>query len=604
VDIHAFIPRGIIGIIPYAVSAALTLGIAITAVISAWHRKEVRRFVGIVATETAWVVVFILELVSGDVAAKLFWDSLQYPLVLAMNAGMILFAYAYVDPSNKGPSPHVRALLLVPVVVAIVAVFTVAMGLEPVLYAKVDRVPGLPYSAAKHARSALAVTFYIYALAMNAGSAAIVLRHSIKNEAKRRKGALYIFISFLFPLSGSFLDFAGLNIPFHMSIAPFWFTAGSFICAYGLFSQRLFGSVMTARRAVMDALLDPVFVLDKGDEVVDCNAAARTLLGASAGNPIGESAKKLFKDWPSAVNAALQYSEAETELDLPDQDGVLRRSYRVTVASNPASDRATDWKLLVFNDISGQKSDARDLAANNEELEFWVRQRTAALRQEVAQRTEAQDRLRELNEEMAKTQKELLWTLSEVVESRSKETAYHVVRVGEYARILAQASGLPVDEVEILTTAAPMHDVGKIAIPDAILGKPGLLTPEERDVMKRHTVVGREILGSSKRPLLRAAAVIAHEHHERWDGKGYPQGISGTDISLSGRIVAICDVFDALYNKRVYKDAWPLEKVLELFRKDSGTAFEPQLVEILFSRLEDFLDISRRYADIIEVPVA
>ncbi len=602
-DIQAFIPRGILGIIPYAVSAALTLGIALTATISAWHRKEVRRFVGIVATETAWVVFFILELVSVDVEAKLFWNTMRYPLMLAMNAGMILFAYAYVDPTKKGPAPHVRALLVVPVAVAVAAVIAVAMGLEPVLYANVDRVPGLPFSEAKHARSALAVTFYVYALAMNAGAAAIVLRHSINNEAKRRIGALYIFVSFLLPLTGAVFDMVGLNILFYTGIAPFWFTAGSFICAYGLFSQRLFGSVMTARRAVMDTLLDPVFVLDKGDEVVDCNAAARTLLGAAAGNPVGESARKLFEDWPSSVNAALEYSEAETELDLPDQDGMPRRSYRVTVASNPASDHATDWKLLVFNDISGQKSDARDLAANNEELEFWVRQRTAALRQEVAQRTEAQDRLRELNEEMAKTQKELLWTLSEVVESRSKETAYHVVRVGEYARILAQASGLSVDEVEILTTAAPMHDVGKIAIPDAILGKPGLLTPEEREVMKRHTVVGREILGFSKRPLLRAAAVIAHEHHERWDGKGYPQGISGTDISMSGRIVAICDVFDALYNKRVYKEAWPLEKVLDLFRKDSGTAFEPQLVDILFSRLDDFLDISRRYADVIEAPL-
>jgi HD-GYP domain-containing protein (c-di-GMP phosphodiesterase class II) len=604
VEIHAFIPARILGIIPYAISAALILGLAITAAISAWHRKEVRRFIGILITETAWVIVFILELASVDVEQKIFWNSLRYPLMLAMNAGMILFSYAYVDPSNKGPSSYIKVLLFVPVLIALVAAVAVVLGLEPILYANVDRVPGFPFAEAKYSRSALAVTLYVYAMAMNAGAAAIVLRHSINNEAKRRIGALYIFISFLLPLAGYAFDMAGLNIPSYTGIAPFWFTAGSLICVYGLFSQKLFGSVMTARRAVMDTLLDPVFVLDKSDEVVDCNAAARTLLGAAAGNPIGESARTLFESWPSSVTAALEYSEAETELDLPDKDGMPRRSYRVTVASNPASDRTTDWKLLVFNDISGQKSDARDLAANNEELEFWVRQRTAALRQEVAQRTEAQDRLRELNEEMAKTQKELLWTLSEVVESRSKETAYHVVRVGEYARILAQASGLSIDEVEILTTAAPMHDVGKIAIPDAILGKPGLLTPEEREVMKRHTVVGHEILGSSKRPLLRAAAVIAHEHHERWDGKGYPLGISGTNISMSGRIVAICDVFDALYNKRVYKDAWPLEKVLELFRKDSGTAFEPQLVDIMFSRLDDFLDISRRYADVIDTPVA
>jgi putative two-component system response regulator len=156
--------------------------------------------------------------------------------------------------------------------------------------------------------------------------------------------------------------------------------------------------------------------------------------------------------------------------------------------------------------------------------------------------------------------------------------------------------------VEIMMTAAPMHDVGKISIPDAILGKPGLLTPEERDVMKRHTTVGKDILGSSYRPLLRAASVIAFEHHERWDGKGYPLGKSGEDISLSGRIVAICDVFDALYNKRVYKDAWPLDKVLELFRNETGGAFEPRLVEMMFSNLDDILEITKRFTD--DIPIA
>jgi len=198
---------------------------------------------------------------------------------------------------------------------------------------------------------------------------------------------------------------------------------------------------------------------------------------------------------------------------------------------------------------------------------------------------------------MAKTQKEILWTLSEVVESRSRETAYHVIRVGEYARILSKAYGLSAEEVDIITAAAPMHDVGKIAIPDSILSKPGLLTDDEREVMKRHTVIGKEILGTSTRPLLRAAAIIALEHHERWDGKGYPLGKVAADISLSGRIVSLCDVFDALFTKRVYKDAWPLEKVLALFKEESGGAFEPRLVDILFEHIDDFIDVTKRFKD-------
>jgi len=137
-----------------------------------------------------------------DVEQKIFWNSLRYPLMLAMNAGMILFSYAYVDPSNKGPSSYIKVLLFVPVLIALVAAVAVVLGLEPILYANVDRVPGFPFAEAKYSRSALAVTLYVYAMAMNAGAAAIVLRHSINNEAKRRIGALYIFISFLLPLAG------------------------------------------------------------------------------------------------------------------------------------------------------------------------------------------------------------------------------------------------------------------------------------------------------------------------------------------------------------------------------------------------------------------
>jgi len=120
--------------------------------------------------------------------------------------------------------------------------------------------------------------------------------------------------------------------------------------------------------------------------------------------------------------------------------------------------------------------------------------------------------------------------------------------------------------------------------------------------MKRHTGVGKEILGSSLRPLLRAASVIAFEHHERWDGKGYPLGKAGAEISLSGRIVSMCDVFDALYTKRVYKEAWPLDKVLELFRTESGGAFEPRLVDILLERVDDLLAITERFEDFPEIP--
>ncbi|NJB66519.1 response regulator RpfG family c-di-GMP phosphodiesterase [Desulfobaculum xiamenense] len=202
-----------------------------------------------------------------------------------------------------------------------------------------------------------------------------------------------------------------------------------------------------------------------------------------------------------------------------------------------------------------------------------------------------------LNREIISTQKELIFTLGDVVESRSHETANHVRRVAEYSRFLALAYGLDEKEAELLRLASPMHDVGKIGIPDAILLKPGRLTTEEFEVMKSHTVLGYQILRSSSRKIIRSAAVVALQHHERWDGKGYPEGLKGEDIHVFGRITAITDVFDALATPRVYKAAWDLERIVELVRHERGGLFEPALADLLLGNLDDILKIRDAYPD-------
>jgi len=595
------IPVGIIRSLPYIASCAFLAGIAATSAVQGWTRREVRFFVMLLLAGTAWLIVALLEIVSPSPEIKRLWDTIHWPIALCAGAFYAMFSFAYVGPPNKKMSPAMLTLFVVPVAIGIVVSGLSLFGLKALLYSSLDGTIGLPYSELRAESSTFVLVFKAYEVAIIGWSCFILANYVRKAGSERRMSAVYVLLGLLMAPVGAVFRVFGISVFSTSGSLQGWFALGAMFSMYGLFSQKLFGSVTMARRAVMDTLLDPVFVLDEVGEVVDCNAAARTLLGSGSKDPIGEPARELFSGWPSSVAAALDFPEAETELDLPDRDGIPRRSYRITVASNAAKDKSVGWKLLVFNDITGQKLDARDMAATNEELEFWVKQRTSALRLEVAQRTAAEERLRELNEEMAKTQKEIMWTLSEVVESRSRETAYHVIRVGEYTRILSQACGLSDEEIDIMMTAAPMHDVGKISIPDAILGKPGLLTPEEREVMKRHTTVGKDILGSSRRSLLRAASVIAFEHHERWDGKGYPLGISGNDISLSGRIVSMCDVFDALYNKRVYKDAWPLEKVLELFRNESGGAFEPRLVDMLFKNLDDILEITKRFTDDVQV---
>jgi len=202
-----------------------------------------------------------------------------------------------------------------------------------------------------------------------------------------------------------------------------------------------------------------------------------------------------------------------------------------------------------------------------------------------------------LNAEIISTQHEVVLTLGEVVESRSKETAQHVQRVAEYSYFLALKCGLSEERAKLLRMASPMHDVGKIGISDAILFKTGKLTPEEFTIIKTHTIIGHGILKNSKRQILRTAATIALQHHERWDGNGYPHGLAKDETHIHGRITALADVFDALSCDRVYKKAWPMEQVVAYIQEQRGKQFDPDLVDIFMDNLDEILAIRQRYPD-------
>lgn len=205
-----------------------------------------------------------------------------------------------------------------------------------------------------------------------------------------------------------------------------------------------------------------------------------------------------------------------------------------------------------------------------------------------------------LANEIAETQREVIYMMGEVGESRSRETGYHVKRVAKYSKILAVGYGLSESESDLIQMASPMHDIGKVAIPDSILKKPGKLTREEYELMKTHTTVGYNILSKSRREILSSAAIIAGQHHERWDGKGYPHGIGGENIHLYGRITAVADVFDALSSHRCYKRAWDLDRVLDLFRTERGSHFDPTLVDVLFDTLAEIVQVRDQYVDVFD----
>ncbi|MBU0681940.1 MAG: DUF3369 domain-containing protein [Proteobacteria bacterium] len=196
-----------------------------------------------------------------------------------------------------------------------------------------------------------------------------------------------------------------------------------------------------------------------------------------------------------------------------------------------------------------------------------------------------------LNQEIEDTQKEIIYTLGEIADARSRETGTHVKRVSSISRVLAKNFGLTAAEVEMLRLAAPMHDIGKVAIPDGILNHPGKLSDEDFAIMQHHTKIGSVMLSSSPRAIMKAAAIIALQHHEKYDGTGYPEGLAGENIHVFARIVALADVYDALNNDRVYRKAFESREVLAYIKEQRGIHFDPALVDVFFDNLEDIQNI-------------
>jgi putative two-component system response regulator len=200
-------------------------------------------------------------------------------------------------------------------------------------------------------------------------------------------------------------------------------------------------------------------------------------------------------------------------------------------------------------------------------------------------------------EELKKTHLQLIQRLGRAAEYKDNETGMHVMRMSHISKILALALGFNEDFADKLLQAAPMHDIGKIGIPDHILLKPGRLDDEEMRIMQQHPLIGAEILANTNSELIKLAHSVALHHHEKWDGTGYPAGIKGEAIPIEGRIVAVADVFDALTNKRPYKEAWPVDKTMDFFKEQRGKHFDPSIVDVLVRELDHILQTVSQWQD-------
>ncbi|MCS7203197.1 MAG: response regulator [Thermodesulfovibrio sp.] len=242
-----------------------------------------------------------------------------------------------------------------------------------------------------------------------------------------------------------------------------------------------------------------------------------------------------------------------------------------------------ELKIRVMNNLKVKKYNdlIRDI---NEILQKEVENKTKQLRQAYELAKEAEY--------------EMVVKLGMVSEFRDEETGQHAKRISLYAKLFAQLIGLSEEEQSLLYYAAPLHDVGKIGIPDSILKKIGPLTPEEFEIIKLHTIIGGKILDSDPRfTTLVVGKIIAEQHHEKWDGSGYPKGLKGEDIHIFGRIVAVCDVFDALTSPRVYRPAFSVDEAIEIVKSGRKIHFDPLLVDIFVNNIEEFLKIRNSLRD-------
>jgi HD-GYP domain-containing protein (c-di-GMP phosphodiesterase class II) len=273
-----------------------------------------------------------------------------------------------------------------------------------------------------------------------------------------------------------------------------------------------------------------------------------------------------------------------------------------------------------FNALTKHKIDPERLPDNalliNRPVSLWDRHKSALIfiaaaflfliaviivqgarirhKQTIAKHT---NKILALKNKTLNVQKEMILMLGDAIETRSGETGNHVKRVAKMSAFLGQLYGLTPRQVEMMEIVSPMHDVGKIAISEKILEKPGKLTADEWDVMKTHTTIGHKMLCKSEGELFTLAGFVAHEHHERWDGSGYPRGLNGEDIHVFARLTALVDVFDALLSKRCYKKPWLIEDVIALIRDESGKQFDPEMTALLLSNVDEFLEIRERYPD-------
>jgi len=580
--------QGFIYLLPYLLAALFPLWLGFF--VGQRNRSPVgQTFFGLLFAQALWSLASLFEILSASLTGKVFFDDLQYLAVGLVAVLALSFAHRFEGSWFKAGLSDWKLLYIFPLATFLFAVSSPLHGLHRA-DASIDS--AVPFGELLYTFTLPMLLLLLPVYFMSLLGIFRLFLHALHSHGYRRMGALCAGLGLMLPLVGTVLTIARIRIHGRFESSSLWMVAGDLLIALGVFRFRMAGVLPAARQKIVENLSDPVIVIDQDGIVVDHNEAFSMVMGMPLQSFSRRPARDVFSTRLSACQDVLSRTSSETELTLEDQGEEVSYSVRIFPVL-----RHENARIMVFRNITALKKAEQALRLLSFELEKTVEDRVLELEAEVKQRRRSEERLTELNTEMVNTRKEIMMTLADVVENRGQETARHVARVSEYCRVLGRASGLSDHEVELLANAASMHDIGKIGLPDSILNIQGDLTPDEVLVMRSHTRIGEEILRKSDDSMLVSASRIALEHHENWDGSGYPDGKKGLDISLDARITAVSDVFDSLAASRSYRKGWEIDAILKYFRTKRGILFDPALVDILFANLDRLLAIADKYTD-------
>ncbi|MBI5295306.1 MAG: HD domain-containing protein [Chloroflexi bacterium] len=542
---------------PYVASLTLSLGVLVYAYRQR-HAQGAQAFVVYVGGQTLWVFGFILELVTPNLALKIFWDGVQWVAGAASLVAFPIFAVQYTEFRLKNSRQLFHFSLIVPSVLFFMLLTDFQYHW---IYARPELIVSGPFSELKYEFTAFVYFYAAYSYGMILTAILIVAQRFFRPHNLYRAQVVTIILGFLVPVFGTILPILSVRLIPQRDPAPLTIGVGNLIIAWGLFRFRLFQVVPVGRDRVFEEMVDPVVILDRGNTIVDINRAMLDLLGRTAADTVGQSAKLVFNDFPIPIKLFTDVSHARTEAHFQVESKMVH--YELSV-----------WPLIDHNhQITGRVYVCHDITAMKE-LEGDLRKLNLALEQRVQLRTR----------ELAEAYDTTLEGWARTLELKDRETEGHSRRVTETTLKVARALKIPEDEIIHIHRGALLHDIGKMAIPDEILHKTGPFTAEERAVMQKHPEIAYELLRQI--PYLFKALDIPYCHHERWDGSGYPRGLKGRAIPLAARIFAVVDVWDAVQSDRPYNQRWSKENTVAYLKEQAGILFDPYVLDVFLRLVE------------------